>query len=194
MDQTINLTPDNSRPFEAEKPPKVLGTITLSDGDTAAATIVPSNKDEFKEITLKFAKGLVGEEFQAKDGKLYRPIKVPNVDPDDKRPWQSFVAPPNRIHEDQFHENTMFLKLPEEGHTTLKRDVITGDLPDGKHEWKTETEWVPNKKLKEMLDATRPKESLKDKISEKQAEIKSNAADKAIDTAEKAVKKQDPAR
>ena len=173
MDQTINLTPDNSRPFEAEKPPKVLGTLTMADADTSATNTAPTNKEEFKEITLKFAKGLVGEEFQAKDGKIYRPIKVPNIDPDDKRPWQSFVAPSNRIHEDQFYKNTMFLKLPEEGHTTVKRDIITGDLPDGKHEWKTETEWMPNKDLKKLLDASRPRESLKEKIAEKQAVVNS---------------------
>ena len=169
MDQTLNLMPDNSRPLEAGKHHKVLGTLTMADAAT-------DNKEEFKEITLKFAKGLVGEEFQAKDGKVYRPIKVPNIDPDDKRPWQSFVAPSNRIHEDQFNKNTMFLKLPEEGHTTVKRDFIVGELPNGKHEWKSETEWIPNKELKKQLDASRPRESVKDKIAEKQDMINNTQA------------------
>lgn len=37
-----------------------------------------SPKKEFKEITMKFGKGCVGEEFQGKDGNKYKEILVPN--------------------------------------------------------------------------------------------------------------------
>ena len=39
-----------------------------------------SPKKEFQEITLKFGKGCVGEEFQGRDGNRYREILVPNPD------------------------------------------------------------------------------------------------------------------
>ena len=60
MDQTINLTPDNSRPFEAEKPPKVLGTLTMADADTSATNTSTANKEEFKELTLNPQRPLQG--------------------------------------------------------------------------------------------------------------------------------------
>lgn len=39
---------------------------------------------EKKEITIKTAKGLVGEPFKAKDGKEYCEVKIPNKDENDK--------------------------------------------------------------------------------------------------------------
>ena len=158
------------------KDPKVLGVLHMDDGLSGTG-----EKSEFKEITLKFAKGLVGEEFKAKDGNTYREIKIPNKDENDCRPWMSFVAPSNRIHEDQFHKGGMWLKLPAEGHTTVKMDIIVGDRPDGKHDWKREMEQLPNEEIKKMLDETRPRSSFKDKLSEKQAEMKANNAAKTID-------------
>ena len=172
----IELMEDNSRPLERQNGSRIMGVLHLED--PLAET--PGLQD-YKEITLKFAKGLVGDEFKAKDGNTYREIKIPNTDPDDSRPWQSFVAPSNRIHEDQFHKGGMWLKLPAEGHTTVKRDVIVGERPDGKYDWKREMDQLPNKDIKKMLDETRPRSSFKDKLSEKQAEMKANEAAKAID-------------
>lgn len=48
-------------------------------------------KKEFKEITVKMGKGLVGEPFQGKDGKDYRQIKIPNQDEQDKSPWATLL-------------------------------------------------------------------------------------------------------
>ncbi|MCR4993379.1 MAG: hypothetical protein K6A45_10080 [Lachnospiraceae bacterium] len=172
----LKMAEDNSRPYEEPKDSKVLGILHMDDGLSGA-----EEKPEFKEITLKFAKGLVGDEFQAKDGNTYREIKIPNKDENDSRPWMSFVARSNRIHEDQFHKGGMWLKLPAEGHTTVKRDIIVGERPDGKHDWKREMEQLPNKEIKKMLDETRPRSSFKDKLNEKQEEIKANNAAKAID-------------
>ena len=63
----------------------------------------------------------------------------------------------------------------------MKRDIIVGERPDGKHDWKREMEQLPNKDIKKMLDETRPRSSFKDKLNEKQEEIKANNAAKAID-------------
>ncbi len=169
------LREGNPEMSERQKGSKIMGVLHLED--PLAET--PDLQD-YKEITLKFAKGLVGDEFKARDGNTYREIKIPNADPNDSRPWRSFVAPSNRIHEDQFHKGGMWLKLPTEGHTTVKRDVIIGERQDGKYDWKREMEQLPNKEIKKMLDETRPRSSFKDKLSEKKAEMKANKAAKAV--------------
>lgn len=137
----------------------------------------PQDKDadspqkEFKEITLKFGKGCVGEEFQGKDGKAYKEILVPNPDKNDHRPWQTFVVRANHVHENQFGKG-MWIKLPAEGHTTLRRSVVVGEKPDGKKEWGTEKATVSNAELKKMVEAykERPRESVKGRLEEKKAE------------------------
>lgn len=80
---------------------------------------------------MKFGKGCVGEEFQGKDGNKYKEILVPNPDKNDHRPWQTFVVKANHVHEDKFGKG-MWIKLPAEGHTTLRRPVVVGEKPDGK--------------------------------------------------------------
>lgn len=131
-----------------------------------------SREKEFKEITLKFGKGCVGEEFQGKDGKAYREILVPNPDKNDHRPWQTFVVKANHVHENQFGKG-MWIKLPAEGHTTLRRSVVTGEKPDGKKEWGTEKTSVSNADLKKMMEAykERPRESVKGRLAEKKTEV-----------------------
>lgn len=137
----------------------------------------PQDKDadspqkEFKEITLKFGKGCVGEEFQGKDGKAYKEILVPNPDKNDHRPWQTFVVRANHVHENQFGKG-MWIKLPAQGHTTLRRSVVVGEKPDGKKEWGTEKATVSNAELKKMMEAykERPRESVKGRLEEKKAE------------------------
>ena len=47
-----------------------------------------------EEITIKFGKGLVSEPFTSKAGKELVEVKIPNPDPADKRPWESFVISP----------------------------------------------------------------------------------------------------
>lgn len=131
-----------------------------------------SPKKEFKEITLKFGKGCVGEEFQGKDGKAYKEILVPNPDKNDHRPWQTFVVKANHVHENQFGKG-MWIKLPAEGHTTLRRSVVIGEKPDGKKEWGTEKTSVSNADLKKMVEAykERPRDSVKGRLAEKKAEV-----------------------
>ena len=50
-----------------------------------------AKRDSIETITIKFAKGLVGEPFMSKNGKELVEIRIPNSDPNDKRPWQTFV-------------------------------------------------------------------------------------------------------
>lgn len=124
---------------------------------------------EFKEITLKFGKGCVGEPFKGKDGKEYVQILIPNANPDDHRPWETFVARANHVHEDQYGGKGMWLKLPAEGQTTLQRSVVVGKNEDGKKEYGTEKRKVPNAELKKMVEfyKNKDRDSLKDKLSEK---------------------------
>lgn len=124
-----------------------------------------------KEITLKFGKGCVGEEFKGRDGKAYKEILVPNVDKNDTRPWQTFVVRSNQVHDNQFGKG-MWLKLPADGNTTLHRSTVIGEKPDGKKEWGTEKTVISNKELKGMMEAykERPRESFKDKMAQKKAE------------------------
>lgn len=121
------------------------------------------------EITLKFGKGCVGDEFKGKDGNSYREILVPNVDKDDRRPWQTFVVKANHVHENQFGKG-MWCKLPAEGHTTLRRNVKAGQDEQGRPVWNVEKTKVANKDLKKMVEAYKERSSMKEKIAEKKVE------------------------
>ena len=135
-----------------------------------------SPKKEFEEITLKFGKGCVGEEFMGKDGKAYKKILIPNPDKDDHRPWQTFVVRANHVHENKFGKG-MWIKLPAEGHTTLHRSIVVGEKPDGKKEWGTEKTKVSNADLKKLVEkkaeaaAQKPAELAQDKNKSKGAEL-----------------------
>ncbi len=119
-----------------------------------------------KEITLRFSKGLVGKEFQSKSKIDCTEIRIPNQDPEDKRPWQTFVVKANHVHEDQFGKG-MWLKVPAEGNTTLSRSVVVGEKPDGTREWGTEKTTITNRELKKLVEAY--KERSRESALEKQA-------------------------
>lgn len=155
----------------------VFDGIAAKRAETMKKTGHPQEKDaaspkkEYKEITLKFGKGCVGEEFQGRDGNRYKEILVPNPDQNDHRPWQTFVVKANHVHEDKFGKG-MWIKLPSEGYTTLRRPVVIGEKPDGKKEWGTEKTRVSNVDLKKMVEAykERPRESVKGRLAEKKTE------------------------
>ena len=138
-----------------------------------------ASEKEFKEITLKFGKGCVGDEFTGKDGNQYKEILVPNADKNDHRPWQTFVVKASRVHEDKYG-NGMWIKLPAEGHTTLRRSVVVGETPDGKKEWGTEKTSVANTDLKKMVEFYKDKDrgSLKGRLSEKKEAASQYKAEK----------------
>ena len=167
-----------------------------------------SEKKEFKEITLKFGKGLVGETFQGKDGKDYKQISIPNQDQNDKSPWASFVVRANAVHEDQFGKG-MWVKLPLEGSTTVRKDNVVGQDEAGKNIYETTKTKIPNKELKSMVEfyknndrrqeqenevpkdalEDKPKSSLKDKVQKNKEKVAENKKAKAAEkTQEKAPK------
>lgn len=133
-----------------------------------------TDQKKMDEITLKFGKGCVGDEFQGKDGTKYKEILVPNVDQNDKRPWQTFVVKANHVHENQYGKG-MWCKLPANGTTTLHRNVKVGQDEQGKPIWDTEKTKVPNKELKKMVEAYKDRDrdrvSMKEKLPEKKAVV-----------------------
>ena len=125
----------------------------------------PGKRDEIEMITIKFAKKLVGEPFTSKKGKELVEILIPNSDPADKRPWQTFVLAARDVHENKYGKG-MWAKIPANGHTTLSRSVVTGKK-DGKKQWGTEKTVVSNAELKEKVEFYRQnrREPLKDQMA-----------------------------
>ena len=176
-DQVLNLEPDNSRPYKEPSPQKILGEIQLED------TSESEPKKEYKEITLKFPKEAVGDEFVAKDNNIYREIKIKDDEIDDRRQWASFVAPTKKIHDDQYVENGMWLKLPAEGHTTIKREFIAGQDVNGNSVYQKEMGAIHNADLKKMVTEAYPKNNermpLKERIAEKKKAVAENKSAEA---------------
>ena len=145
------------------------------------------------EITIKFGKGCVGEPFTGKDGKEYKQILIPNKDENDHSPWATFVVRANAVHEDKFGKG-MWVKLPAEGHTTVRKDHCIGEGADGKKIWETDKTKVTNRELKGMVEfyktrgkeqEDKPRESLKDRLSEKKTEVSQQKHDAPQKTATK---------
>ena len=128
--------------------------------------------EERKEVTIKFAKGLVGEPFLSKNGKELVEVKIPNADQNDKTPWASFVISPRMIHDNKFSKTGkgVWMKLPEDGTTVVKKPMCIGTNPEGKRIWHNDMKTVTNTELKEMVEVYktrnqdyRPKEQTQDK-------------------------------
>ncbi|MBO5620639.1 MAG: hypothetical protein J5959_03315 [Butyrivibrio sp.] len=135
---------------------------------------------EFKQIHINFAQGLVSDPFKGKDGKDYVQIWVPNQDKDDKSPWATFVQPAYKVKVNEkstAKKKGVFIYLPEEGTTTLRKDTYLGENADGKKEWQHDTQKVPNKELKKMLEAWKQKESVIGKLDAKKDQAKEAAKD-----------------
>ena len=102
------------------------------------------------EIAIKFGKGLA-QAFTGKDGTQYMRIQIPNQDPKDKSPWQSFVVPAKAVHDNQFGKG-LWMKVPLDGSTTVSRNVRTGYDENGKAVYETQKRSVPNTELKSMVE------------------------------------------
>lgn len=131
--------------------------------------------EERKEVTIKFAKGLVGEPFLSKNGKELVEVKIPNADQNDKTPWASFVISPKMIHDNKFSKTGkgVWMKLPEDGTTVVKKPICIGTNPEGKRIWHNDMKTVTNTELKEMVEVYktrnqdyRPKEQAQDKADD----------------------------
>ncbi|MCR5593776.1 MAG: hypothetical protein K6F79_08555 [Saccharofermentans sp.] len=112
-----------------------------------------AEKNEIKNLTIKFSRKLA-KPFTGKDGKEFVAISIPNADPEDKRSWEEFVLPVERVHDDHYNSKTLWAKLPEDGKTTLSRSVKPSSQ-DGT--WTKEERQVDNKMLKSMVEAYKQK-------------------------------------
>lgn len=139
-----------------------MSDMTLSPGDIpdfvkeAEAAMANGEQiiEEIKEVTIKFAKGLVGEPFLSKNGKELVEVKIPNADQNDKTPWASFVISPKMIHDNKFSKTGkgVWMKLPEDGTTVVKKPICIGTNPEGKRIWHNDMKTVTNTELKEMVE------------------------------------------
>lgn len=102
------------------------------------------NKEEKKEITIKFGKGNV-QKFTGKDGTEYAKIVFR-----DGEEWKSFVMPAKYVHENQYGKG-MWCKLLAEGHTKVSTNV-KGE--DGNYLSST----VANKDLKAIVESYKKKQ------------------------------------
>ena len=137
-------------------------------------------RDQPEMITIKFGRGLMGDPFTSKAGKELVEVAIPNNDPSDKRPWQTFVLGTKSVHENKYGKG-MWAKLPADGHTTISRSIPDG-FKDGKKQWKTEKTSVSNRQLKEMVEFYKKKERepLKEQIAKAQKELGGNSGKEGI--------------
>ena len=132
----------------------------------------PDKQTKKEEVTIKFGKGHA-EPFTAKDGREFMRIRIPNIDPEDKSPWASFVLPARAVHENQYGKG-LWAKIPAEGATVVTKPIVVGQDDAGKNIWQDEKTQVPNTKLKAMVEAykdrapqakeVQPKESAREKL------------------------------
>ena len=118
---------------------------------TADAAAGRENREQMEEITIKFAKGLVGEPFKSRDGTELVRISIPNSDPKDHVPWHEFVLASKQVHENKFGKG-MWAKIPAEGHTTVARPFLAGQDETGRNIWEKRLRVVSNRELKEMVE------------------------------------------
>ena len=120
-----------------------------------------------EELTIKFAKGLVGQPFTAKTGRECISIKIPNADPADKTPWESIVVAANHVHEDKYGKG-LWMKVPADGQTKVSRSMLTGQDENGKNVYSNTTRTVSNKELKAMMESykTHDRSSVKDSLAQ----------------------------
>ena len=120
-----------------------------------------------EELTIKFAKGLVGQPFTAKTGRECVSIKIPNADPADKTPWESIVVAANHVHEDKYGKG-LWMKVPADGQTKVSRSMLTGQDENGKNVYSNTTRTVSNKELKAMMESykTHDRSSVKDGLAQ----------------------------
>lgn len=102
-------------------------------------------------ITIKFARGLLGEEFTARNGNELVRVKIPNEDPEDHSPWASFVVPVDAVYDSQ-NGKAICVDLPADGESTITKSHLKGTDAAGKNLWEDERYKVSNSQLKEMVE------------------------------------------
>ena len=110
-------------------------------------------QNENKELTIKFSRRLA-RPFTSKDGKEMVAISIPNENPEDKRSWEEFVLPAERVHDDYYGSKALWAKIPADGNTTLSRSI----KPSGENDrWTKEERKVDNNTLKSVVEAYKQK-------------------------------------
>ncbi len=141
-----------------------------------------------KEVTIKFGKGLVGEQFTSKSGHELVKVKIPNADKDDHTPWASFVISPKMVHDNKFGKG-VWMKLPEDGTIRVSKPKLVGKTPEGKNKWENEFKEVSATELKDMIESYKTKErgslldNLKDKKKESARQLVKEHTSKALEAA-----------
>ena len=113
---------------------------------------VATNETEQKAvemIKITFARKLA-RQFTSKNGNDMVAIAIPNADPNDKRAWEEFVLPVTMVHSDHYGSKALWVKLPEDGSTTLTRSEKPSTETG---EWTRTERTVDNKTLKSMVEA-----------------------------------------
>lgn len=134
-----------------------------------------ANNNDYKEIQVQFARGCVDHVFTGKDGTDYAQILIPNQDPEDKTPWESFVAPADKVYESK-NGNSLYVMLPENGSTTVRKPTLIGQAEDGTNLWGNQERKVPNTELKEMVEHYKKRETFKHKIANLSDKVKQREA------------------
>lgn len=106
-------------------------------------------QSENKELTIKFSRKLA-RPFTGKSGVEMVAISIPNENPEDKRSWEEFVLPAEKVHDDYYGSKSLWAKIPEDGNTTLSRSVKPSEEGGS---WSKEERQVDNKTLKSMVEA-----------------------------------------
>ena len=135
--------------------------------------------DWVEQVTLKIPEGWVGDRFTSKSGQELVEVKIPNADRNDKSPWPSFVTDPKRLHKNKFGTG-LWMKLPKNAHTTLKRRERVGVDPSGKGIYEDRMSSVPNTELKSMTDAARRSSQKDRRPAERRAQQENNPADRHV--------------
>lgn len=103
-------------------------------------------------------------------------VKIPNRDPNDKTPWETFAVPASFVHDNKY-TNGLWMKLPADGSTRLSRSVPNGKDDMGRTIWKNESRTVSNTQLKAIVEAykERPRDSMLDNLAAKKSESRAAA-------------------
>ena len=98
-------------------------------------------------------------------------VKIPNRDPNDKTPWESFAVPASFVHDNKFSYG-LWMKLPADGTTKVSRSMPHGKDDMGRTIWQNESRTVSNTQNKGMVEAykERPRDSMLGNLAAKKSE------------------------
>ena len=111
-------------------------------------------QSEIETVTLKVSEKWVGSHFTSKAGQELVEVKIPHADRENKTPWPSFVTDPRKLHNNKFGGG-LWMKLPKNGHTTIKQPMRIGTNENGKGIYENQMSRISNTELKGMIDAVR---------------------------------------